>query len=75
MEYFIGQMVENMREHGKTENNMEMEFIHRLQVNKGKENGLKEKGYNGNNETRQKNDVIIKIVLKKCQIKISLYKT
>jgi hypothetical protein len=46
-EYFIGLTVENMKEDGKMENSMEEGFIHLLVVNLNKENGKKEKDFNG----------------------------
>jgi hypothetical protein len=45
--YFIGLMVENMKEVGKMVSNMEKDIIHQLVVNLSKESGKKEKGYNG----------------------------
>lgn len=46
-EYFIGPTVENMKEVGKMESSMEEGFIHLQVVNLSKENGKKEKDFNG----------------------------
>jgi hypothetical protein len=46
-EYFIGPTVENMKEVGKMESNMEKDIIHLQVGNLSKESGRKAKGYNG----------------------------
>lgn len=47
MEYFIGQMVESMKEDGKMVSNMVSEPTLRLVVKQKTENGKKVKGFTG----------------------------